>query len=681
MIPAGPETSLRLNTEIDALCVHAIRALVMDAVEQARSGHPGMPMGMADAAYVLWRYVMRHNPRNPLWPNRDRLVLSAGHGSMLLYALLHLSGYDMPMEEIRRFRQWGSITPGHPEYDPHRGVETTTGPLGQGFANAVGMALAARMLAERFNRPGYPIVDHFVYVIASDGDLMEGISHEAASLAGHWGLGNLIVLYDDNEVSIDGPTDLAFTEDVAMRFRAYGWHVLDLDGHDREAVAQALAEARQVSDRPSLLICHTHLAYGSPNKQDRAEAHGAPLGAEEVRRTKERMGWPVEPPFYVPEAVYAHMRRLIEEGARWEAEWRARFEAYAAAYPDLAAEWARWWQGELPEGWEEAVPTFPPSADGMATRAASGKVLNALARVIPNLVGGSADLMESTQTYLHGFPAVARGRFEGRNIHFGVREHAMGGILNGMSLYGPFRVYGGTFLVFSDYMRPAIRLAAMMRRPVIYVFTHDSIAVGEDGPTHQPVEHLTALRAIPNLWVIRPADANEVAEAWKVALQRRDGPVALILTRQKVPVLDRSVLAPASELARGGYVLAEAGGGKPDLILIATGSEVALALAAREQLEAQGIPTRVVSMPCVELFEAQPEAYRQAVLPPGIPRLAIEAGIPWGWYRYAQAVVGLERFGASAPYPEVYQRLGFTVERVLEEALRLLGRGGAPGSG
>lgn len=665
-----------MDPERDALCVNAIRALAMDAVEQARSGHPGMPMGMADAAYVLWRYFMRYNPRNPLWPNRDRFVLSAGHGSMLLYALLHLSGYDMPMEEIRRFRQWGSTTPGHPEYDPHRGVEVTTGPLGQGFGVGVGMALAARMLAERFNRPGFPVVDHFVYVIASDGDMMEGISHEAASLAGHWGLGNLVVLYDDNEVSIDGPTDLAFTEDVAARFRAYGWRVLEVDGHDRAAVAQALAEAQRAGDRPTLIVCHTHLAYGSPHKQDKAEAHGAPLGAEEVRQTKERLGWPTEPPFHVPEAVYAHMRALVDLGAGWEAEWRATFARYAEAHPDLAAEWERWWRGELPEGWEEAVPIFPPSADGMATRAASGKVLNALARVIPNLVGGSADLMESTQTYLHGFPPIRRGDFSGRNIHFGVREHAMGAILNGMSLYGPWRVYGGTFLVFSDYMRPAIRLAALMRRPVIYVFTHDSIAVGEDGPTHQPVEHLAALRAIPNLWVIRPADANETAEAWKAALRRTDGPVALILTRQKVPVLDRTGegWGPAEGLHQGAYILAEAGRLPPALVLIATGSEVALAVEARRVLEAEGIPTRVVSMPCWEIFEAQPEDYRRSVLPPGIPRLAVEAGVPDGWFRYAEAVVGLERFGASAPYPEVYRRLGFTVERVVDAARRLLGR-------
>ncbi len=661
---------------VEQLCVNAIRALAMDAVQQANSGHPGMPMGMADAAFVLWTRFLKHDPAHPDWPNRDRFVLSAGHGSMLLYALLHLSGV-LDMEELKQFRQWESRTPGHPEYGLTPGVETTTGPLGQGFGNGVGMAIAERVLAERFNRPGFPVVDHYTYAIVSDGDLMEGISHEAASLAGHLGLGKLVYLYDDNDISIDGPTDLTFTEDVAMRFRAYGWHVLDVDGHDREAVAQAIEEARQVLDQPSLIICHTHIAYGSPNKQDTAESHGAPLGEEEVRLTKQNLGWPVEPPFYVPDEVYAYFEELKARWADQSAEWDALFDRYRRAHPDLAAELEAAWAGTLPEGWDAEVPTFE-AGQNMATRAASGKVLNALGRRVFTLIGGSADLTGSNKTYLDGHPPLKRGDFSGRNIHFGVREHAMGAILNGMALHRGLRPYGGTFLVFADYMRPPIRLAALMELPVIFVFTHDSIFVGEDGPTHQPVEHLASLRAIPNLVVIRPADANETAEAWRVALQRTDGPTALILTRQKVPVLDRSRLASAEGLARGAYVLAKEEGDRPDIILMASGSEVHLAVEARERLAAEGIRARVVSFPSWELFEAQPTEYREQVLPASVlARVAVEAAHPQGWERYVGpwgSTLGVERFGASAPYKVLAEKFNFTVDEVVRRAHLVLER-------
>ncbi len=661
---------------VEQLCVNAIRALAMDAVQQANSGHPGMPMGMADAAFVLWTRFLKHDPARPDWPNRDRFVLSAGHGSMLLYALLHLSGV-LDMEELKQFRQWESRTPGHPEYGLTPGVETTTGPLGQGFGNGVGMAIAERVLAERFNRPGFPVVDHYTYAIVSDGDLMEGISHEAASLAGHLGLGKLVYLYDDNDISIDGPTDLTFTEDVAVRFRAYGWHVLDVDGHDREAVAQAIEEARQVLDQPSLIICHTHIAYGSPNKQDTAESHGAPLGEEEVRLTKQNLGWPVEPPFHVPDEVYAYFEELKARWADQSAEWDALFDRYCRAHPDLAAELEAAWAGTLPEGWDAEVPTFE-AGQSIATRAASGKVLNALGRRVFTLIGGSADLTGSNKTYLNGHPPLKRGDFSGRNIHFGVREHAMGAILNGMALHRGLRPYGGTFLVFADYMRPPIRLAALMELPVIFVFTHDSIFVGEDGPTHQPVEHLASLRAIPNLVVIRPADANETAEAWRVALQRADGPTALILTRQKVPVLDRSRLAPAEGLARGAYVLAKEEGDRPDIILMASGSEVHLAVEARGRLAAEGIRARVVSFPSWELFEAQPAEYREQVLPSSVlARVAVEAAHPQGWERYVGpwgSTLGVERFGASAPYKVLAEQFNFTVDEVVRRAHLVLER-------
>jgi transketolase len=667
------------QAKLDQLCVNTIRMLAVDAVEKAKSGHPGMPMGAAPMAYVLWTRFLKHSPANPQWPDRDRFVLSAGHGSMLLYSLLHLTGYDLPLEELQRFRQWGSRTPGHPEYRLTPGVETTTGPLGQGFANGVGMAIAEAFLAERFNRPGHAIVDHYTYAIVSDGDLMEGVASEAASLAGHLQLGKLIYLYDDNGISIDGPTDLAFTEQVGRRFEAYGWHVQEVeDGNDLRAIATAIKAAQAERVRPSLIIVHTHIAYGSPGKQDTAEAHGAPLGPEEVKRTKEFLGWPQEPLFYIPEEALAVFRQAVARGRAWEAEWQARLQAYGTEFPELAEEWQRTIRRELPPGWRASLPTFGPKDGAMATRVASGRVLNALAPVLPELIGGSADLTPSNNTYLRGGGEFDAKNRAGRNLHFGVREHAMGAILNGMALHGGVIPYGGTFLIFSDYVRPAIRLAALSEVPVIYVFTHDSVGLGEDGPTHQPVEHLAALRAIPQLTVIRPADANETAVAWRVALEHRQGPVALALTRQNLPVFDRAAMAAADGLERGAYVLVDAPDGRPDIILIATGSEVALAVEARQRLAEQGIRARVVSMPSWELFERQPKAYRDEVLPPALSkRLAIEAGAPQGWHYYVGpegAVLGLTRFGASAPGAVALENLGFNVANVVALALHILGR-------
>lgn len=664
-----------LTPELENLCVNTIRTLAMDAVQKANSGHPGMPMGMADAAFVLWTRFLRHNPRNPKWVNRDRFVLSAGHGSMLLYSLLYLTGYDLPLEELMRFRQWESKTPGHPEYGPTPGVETTTGPLGQGFANGVGMALAERLLAARFNRPGFEIIDHYTYAIVSDGDLMEGISHEAAALAGHLRLGKLIYLYDDNGISIDGPTSLAYSDDVVARFQGYHWHVQRVDGHDRAAVEAAIRAAQAETERPSLIICRTHIAYGSPHKQDTAEAHGAPLGEEEVRLTKRNLGWPEDAQFWVPQEVLAVFRRAVEEGIQREQAWNALFTRYRAEYPDLAAELERVMAGELPEGWDAHLPVFQAGDKDIATRAASGRTLDVLVPAIPELIGGSADLTPSNNTRAKGVEIVKPGDFRGRYIHFGVREHGMGGILNGLALHGGLIPFGGTFLVFSDYMRPSIRLAAMMGLRVIFVFTHDSIFVGEDGPTHEPVEHLAALRAIPGLVVIRPADANETVEAWKVALTRR-GPTALALSRQNLPILDRSQLAPASELRKGAYVLADAANGQPDVILLATGSEVVLALEARKLLAAEGIQARVVNMPSWELFEQQPPSYQEAVLPPVITRrVAIEAAVRLGWDRYLGPegiFIGMDRFGASAPYKVLAEKFGFTPQRVAEAARSLV---------
>jgi len=660
----------------DQLCINTIRTLAMDAVQKANSGHPGLPMGAAAMAYVLWTRFLRHHPTNPSWPNRDRFILSAGHGCMLLYSLLHLTGYDLPLDELKRFRQWGSRTPGHSEHGLTPGVETTTGPLGQGFGNGVGMAIAERFLANHFNRPGYRIVDHYVYAIVSDGDLMEGISSEAASLAGHLGLGKLLYLYDDNRITIDGSTSLAFTENVGQRFEAYGWHVQRVDGNDLKEVEAALSAAQAATERPSLIIARTHIAYGSPNKQDTAEAHGAPLGEEEIKLTKRALGWPLEPAFYIPDEALAHFREALQRGRAWEAQWQAQFDAYAAAHPELAAEWRTVMSGRLPEGWADKIPTFTSGGGSMATREASGKVLNAIAPHLPTLVGGSADLTPSNNTYLKGYGDFQRDNVGARNLHFGVREHAMGSILNGMALHGGVIPYGGTFLIFSDYMRPAIRLAALSHIHVIYVFTHDSIGLGEDGPTHEPIEHLASLRAMPNLTVIRPADANETAVAWRVALEHRGGPVALALTRQKLPVLDRTTLASADLLRRGAYVLTDAGNGQPDIILIATGSEVQLALEARQRLAARGIGARVVSMPSWELFEQQPDSYRDEVLPPSVTaRLAIEAASPHGWHRYVGtmgAVIGMTRYGASAPYHVLMEQFGFTADNVTSRALALL---------
>jgi transketolase len=682
-----------MSASLDQLCINAIRMLSVDAVEKAKSGHPGAPMGLAPAAYILWTRFLKHNPRNPSWPDRDRFVLSAGHASMLLYSMLHLTGYDLPLEQIEQFRQWGSHTPGHPERGLTPGVETTTGPLGQGFGNGVGMAIAEAYLAARYNRPGFEIVDHFTYGIVSDGDLMEGVSAEAASLAGHLKLGKLIYLYDNNHISLAAATDLTFTEDCAKRFEAYGWHTQTVeDGNDLEAIDRALRAARSETARPSLVLLRTHIGYGSPGKQDTFEAHGSPLGSEEVKRTKQKLGWPLEPPFLIPKEALACFRDSVGKGERAEAEWNQRFSAYARKFPDMTAELEQAIRGELPKGWDEAVPDFPADAKGVATRAASGKVLNAIAPKLPTLIGGSADLNPSTFTVLqnlgdfespHREFADSQGSagggwsFAGRNLHFGVREHGMAASLNGMVAHGGIIPFGSTFLMFSDYMRPAIRLAALMELGVIYVFTHDSIGLGEDGPTHQPIEQLAALRAIPQLVVIRPADANETTVAWRVAIESRHRPVALVLTRQNVPTLDRSQFAAADGLRRGAYVLADAPS-KPDLILIGTGSEVSLIVAARQKLAEQKVQARIVSMPSWELFDAQPRDYRESVLPPSVrPRLAVEAGLPQGWHFYVGDggdVIGLDRFGASAPGNVVMEKLGFTVNHVVERALALLGR-------
>jgi transketolase len=681
---------VRERQALDVLCVNALRVLAMDAVERAKSGHPGAPMGFAGPAYVLWTRFLRHNPRNPRWPDRDRFVLSAGHASMLLYALLYLTGYDLTLDDLKTFRQSGSRTPGHPEFRLTPGVECTTGPLGQGFANAVGMAVAERHLAAVFNRPGYEIVDHWTYVVASDGDLMEGVAHEAASLAGHLKLGKLVCLYDANGVSLAGSTELTFTEDVTRRFEALGWHVQEVaDGNDLAAVEGAIARAREEQGRPSLILVRTHIAYGSPTKQGRHEAHGAPLGEEEVRRAKENLGWPYEEPFAVPEEVLAEFRKAVPRGQDLEAEWRRRFEAYAREYPELAAQWERAHEGDLPPGWDADLPSFAPG-ERVATRVASGKVLNALAARVPWLVGGSADLNPSTNTVLRGLgdfqsplrpvrdPQGACGGpmdYRGRNLHFGVREHAMGAMVNGIAYHGGLRPFAATFLVFSDYERPALRLAALAELPVVHVFTHDSVLVGEDGPTHQPVEHLLSLRAIPNLVVIRPADAEETVEAWRVALEHREGPVALVLTRQPVPVLDRTRYAPAHGLRRGGYVLADCEG-VPELVLIGTGSEVALCVEAYERLRQEGVRVRVVSLPSWELFDRQPREYRDEVLPPQVwRRVAVEAGRSLGWERYVGCrgrALGVDRFGASAPHAALAQAYGLTAQRVYEAARELL---------
>jgi len=653
---------------LDQLCINTVRTLAMDAVQQAESGHPGTAMALAPLAYVLWQRHLRYNPANPDWADRDRFVLSCGHACMLLYSTLYLTGYDLTLDDIKQFRQWGSRTPGHSEHGVTPGVEATTGPLGQGTGNAVGMAIAEAQLAALFNRPGHEIVDHHTYFLASDGDVMEGISHEACSLAGHLKLGKLIGFYDDNHITIDGDTALAFSDDTAKRFEAYGWHVQRVsDGNDLEALDRAIQNARRVTDQPSLVIVRTHIGWGSPHKQDTAEAHGAPLGVDEVKLTKQKLRWPTLETFHVPDEALAQWRRARERGARLEAEWRKKWEAYRKAHPELGAELERRLAGKLPDGWDAALPVFGPK-DAQATRAASGKVLNALASKLPELIGGSADLAGSNNTDIkEGGP--------GRNFHFGVREHGMAAAVNGILLHGGFIPFCGTFLIFSDYMRPSIRLAALTHLKPIYIFTHDSIGLGEDGPTHQPIEQLASLRAIPNMTVIRPADPTEVVEAWRAAILHNGGPVALVLTRQKVAVIDRAKFASAAGLHRGGYVLADAPSGKPNIVLMGTGSEVELVLGAYEQLKANGQQPRAVSMPCLEFFAKQPQSYRDSVLPPGMPRVAVEAGAPMSWHRWVGergVIVGIERFGASAPYQRIYQELGLTVERVVTEAKTLL---------
>ena len=671
-------------TELDQLCINTIRFLSVDAVQHANSGHPGMPLGAAPMAYRLWTKWLKHHPHNPLWFDRDRFVLSAGHGSMLLYSLLHLTGYDLSLDDIKQFRQWGSKAPGHPERGHTAGVEVTTGPLGQGFANAVGMAIAEAQLAARYNRPGFQIVDHATYAIVSDGDLMEGVASEAASLAGHLQLGKLTCVYDNNHVSLAADTDITFTEDRAGRFDAYGWHTVSVDdGNDLAAIDAALEAARADTKRPSLILVRTHIGYGSPNKQDSFEAHGSPLGVDEVRLTKQNLGWPTEPAFLIPETVSAHFRESLERGARAEAAWNDRMAAYARAFPPLSDELQRSMHGELPPDWDADIPRFPADAKGIATRAASGKILNAIAPRLPALTGGSADLDPSTYTALEKLgdfnpPAVATWSFAGRNLHFGVREHAMGAIVNGLAAHGGVIPFAATFLIFSDYMRPPIRLAALMGLHVVYVFTHDSIALGEDGPTHQPVEQLAGLRAIPNLTVIRPADANETAFAWRVALEARDRPVALVLSRQALPTLDRSRYATADGLRCGGYVLSDAPDGKPELILMASGSEVDLIVAAAERLRTAHVAVRCVSMPSWELFDAQPPSHHDAVLPPSVnARLAVEAGVAQGWHRYvgdSGDVLSVDRFGASAPGSELLHKYGFTVDNVCARARAMLGK-------
>lgn len=666
------------DQKLEQLCVDTLRTLSIDAVQAANSGHPGMPMGMADAAYVLWTKFLQHNPADPEWADRDRFILSAGHGSMLLYSLLHLTGYDVSLDELKNFRQWGSITPGHPEYGMTPGVETTTGPLGQGFATGVGMAMAEAHLAARYNTENHAIVDHYTYAIVSDGDLMEGISHEAASLAGHLKLGKLVYLYDSNNISIEGSTDLAYTEDAAGRFESYGWHVQEVDGHDRPAIELAIEKARQVTDQPSIIICNTHIGFGSPNKQDSETSHGAPLGEEEVRLTKENYGWDPDKKFYIPDEVLKWYRRALERGEKQQHAWQKKLDAYEADQADKAAAFSKALNHELNIDWEMDLPRFEADQKGMATRKASGTVLNALAKVENSIFGGSADLAGSNKTNLDGESSFSAENYAGRNIHFGVREHGMGAALNGMALHKGVIPYGGTFLIFSDYCRPAIRIAALSHIPSIFVFTHDSIGLGEDGPTHQPIEHLASLRAMPNVLMLRPADANEVAQAWKIAVEHKDGPVLIALTRQSVPTFERDERNAAELAARGAYILADSEKGTPDVILMSTGSEVQYAMEARKRLQASDVDARVVSMPSWELFRQQTKEYRESVLPSKVKaRVAIEAGASFGWEQWTGsegAVIGIDRFGASAPYEEIYDHFGLTVDNLVEKALSVLGQ-------
>ena len=672
---------MKESNELQEQVINTIRFLAADGVQQANSGHPGLPMGAAPLAYAIWAHHLRHNPGNPLWPNRDRFILSGGHGSMLLYSLLYLTGYDLPLEELKHFRQWGSLAPGHPEFGLTPGVETTTGPLGQGFSNGVGMAMAEAHLAKTYNRPGHEIIDHYIYAIVTDGDLMEGVTSETASLAGHLKLGKLIYLYDDNHISIEGSTDIAFTEDRGKRFEAYGWHVQQVsDGLDVEAIDKAIVAAKK-NPRPSLIMVRTIIGYGLPTRAGTAKAHGEPPGDVELNGAKEKLGWPAEPRFYVPEESLAYFRQAVEKGVRTELEWQQKLLAYRLAYPDLAAELQRRLTGNLADSWEQGLPEFPSDEKGLSTRVSSGKVLNALAERLPELLGGSADLAPSNNTWMTLSPAFAgdtngENCYEGRNVHFGVREHGMGAIVNGMAYHGGIIPFGATFMVFSDYMRPPIRLSALAHLGSIWVFTHDSIGVGEDGPTHQPVEQLAALRAIPNLLTIRPADANEVREAWKLAIENRHRPSALVLTRQNLPTLDRSVYAPADGLRKGAYVLADLGKGGPEVILMASGSEVSLIVAAGKQLADQGLAVRLVSFPSWELFCEQNQAYQDSVLLPKVEaRLAVEAGLSLGWHRWVGPkgnILSVDRFGSSAPASIVFEKFGFTVGNIEKMAQELV---------
>jgi transketolase len=692
MTERKPESSSAADLEL--LCVNAIRALSIDAVQQANSGHPGLPLGAAPIAYTLWTRFLKHNPANPEWCNRDRFILSAGHGSILLYSMLYLTGYDLPLSQIQQFRQLGSLTPGHPERGLVPGVEMTTGPLGQGVANSVGMAIAEAQLASHYNRPGFPLINHYTYALVSDGDLMEGISYEAASLAGHLKLGKLIYLYDDNRICLAGSTDLSFSENRTARFKALGWHTAVVeDGNNLDAIENAIRSAQAETDRPSIISVRTKIGFGSPHKEGSSDAHGSPLGIEEVQLTKKNLGYPVEPAFYVPDEVLVKCRQAVVKGEQAETEWNSMFNAYEKEYPDLTRELKQAMRGTLPENWNADIPFFAPDPKGIATRSASGKVLNAIGSKLPAMMGGSADLNPSTKTVLQAAgdfqypdskPMDIQGStggewsYLGRNLHFGVREHAMGGIANGLAAHGGIIPYTATFFVFADYMRPTIRLAALMELGTIFVFTHDSIGVGEDGPTHQPIEHLAALRCIPGLTVIRPCDANETAVAWQVAVESRDKPVALVFTRQSLPVMDRTQYAPAEGLRRGAYILGDADSEKPDLVLIASGSEVPLIVAAQQKLAADGIKARIVSMPSWELFEMQSLEYRETVLPPDVSlKLAVEAGVSQGWHKYIGAngdIISMERFGESAPAGALMKKFGYTVENVVARAKKLVDR-------
>lgn len=664
-----------MTTSLDTLCINTIRTLAIDGVQKAKSGHPGMPMGAAPTAYVLWTKFLKHNPHNPRWANRDRFVLSGGHGSMLLYSLLHLTGYDLPFEELQKFRQLGSKTPGHPEFGHTDGVETTTGPLGQGFANGVGMAIAQKYLAATFNKPNFPIVDYWIYAMCGDGDLMEGVASEAASLAGHLKLGNMIYLYDDNNISIDGSTGLSFTEDVGARFEAYGWHVQTVhDGNNLEKIETAIRHAQQITDKPSLIKVKTHIGYGSPNKQDSHEAHGSPLGDDEIKLTKKNYGWDENKTFYIPDESLKNFRNAVDDGKKKEDEWKQLFSGYKKSYPELAATFENSANGNYGEEWKKALPIFTTENGNLATREASGKVLAAIAPHLPTLIGGSADLTPSNNTFVKGMENFNSNNYGGKYIRYGVREHAMGSLMNGIALTNGMIPYGGTFLIFSEYMRPPIRLAALMGIRPIYVFTHDSIGLGEDGPTHQPVEQFASLRAIPNITLIRPADANETVQAWKIAIEQKSGPVALALTRQKLPFIDRTKYAAADLTANGAYVLTE-NSSVPEIILIGTGSELQYALGAYEQLAKEGIQARLVSMPSWELFERQSKEYRESVFPNSVKkRLAVEAGVELGWHKYASETVTINSFGQSAPYEALYKYFGFTTENVLARAKAILGK-------